>query len=331
MRSDRHTKVDPQLTDISLEAKKSKSLKNKPLNRSLRKWPLVFLSPFILSYFMFFAFPTGYSFYMSLFKWDAGKEPVFLGLGNYVKLFTDDPYFWMSITNTVVIMVLAIPLSICAGLLLAEILFNEKLKFRNLFQTANYLPYVTTPVAVAIIFSLLFDQKIGVFNLILVKLGIFEQGLNWLTASNPLQWTMLVIMIVWQWSGYYMLMYLAGMSSIPYDIYEAARVDGASKFVIFSKITLPLLNNVSFFLTITSVIYTLQLLDQPYLLLRGLGQGSLQSVNKPLMTVMVYFYENCLRQGRLGYGSALTYSLFLLIIVFTSIIFTFTNRKRGAE
>ncbi|NLC14602.1 MAG: sugar ABC transporter permease, partial [Chloroflexi bacterium] len=244
---------------------------------------------------------------------------------------TDDPYFWMSITNTVVIMVLAIPLSICTGLLLAEILFNEKLKFRNLFQTANYLPYVTTPVAVAIIFSLLFDQKIGVFNLILVKLGIFEQGLNWLTASNPLQWTMLVIMIVWQWSGYYMLMYLAGMSSIPYDIYEAARVDGASKFVIFSKITLPLLNNVSFFLTITSVIYTLQLLDQPYLLLRGLGQGSLQSVNKPLMTVMVYFYENCLRQGRLGYGSALTYSLFLLIIIFTSIIFTFTNRKRGAE
>jgi ABC-type sugar transport system permease subunit len=299
-------------------------------DKSLRKWPYIFLAPFILSYISFFVFPTLYSLYMSFFRWNVGEKPKFIGIDNYIKLFTSDSYFWKSVSNTFILMLFVIPLCIIVGLFLAELLFNESLKFRGFFQIANYLPYVTTPVAVAIIFSLLFDQKIGVINLFLVKIGIFEQGINWLTAPSYLQRIMLILMILWQWAGYYMLIYLAGMSSISADVYEAARVDGASRIKIFFKITVPLLNNVTFFLVITSVIYTLQIMDQPYLLLRGLGQGSQQSLEKPLMTVMVYFYENCLRQGRLGYGAALTYSLFMIILVFT--FFTlFIIRKRGGN
>jgi len=308
---------------------KSKASKNS-FDKSLRKWPYIFLAPFAISYIGFFLFPTFYSLYMSFFRWNVGEKPKFTGVQNYVKLFTHDAYFWKSMSNTFIIMLFVIPLCIIVGLFLAELLFNESLKFRGFFQIANYLPYVTTPIAVAIIFSLLFDQKIGVVNLLLVKIGIFEQGINWLTAPSYMQRGMLILMILWQWAGYYMLIYLAGMSSISADVYEAAKVDGASRIKIFFKITLPLLSNVTFFLVITSVIFTLQIMDQPYLLLRGLGQGSQQSLEKPLMTVMVYFYENCLRQGRLGYGAALTYSLFMVILAFTFLTL-FIIKKRGGN
>ena len=260
-------------------------------------------------------YPILYSFYISLFRWNVAEPKQFTGIQNYVKLFTSDPYFLKSVGNTFIIMAATIPLVILLGLFLAELLFSDGIKYRNFFQTANYLPYITTPVAIAIIFSLIFDQKIGVVNILLVKLGIFSEGINWLTAPNYLQRTMLV----WQWTGYYMLMYLAGMTSIPVEVYEAAKVDGASRFTTFRKITVPLLNNVTSFLVITSVIYLLQLLDQPYLLLRGLGQGAQMTVEKPLMTVMTNFMDQSMKMGRLGYGAATTYSLFLIILVFTLI------------
>ncbi len=289
------------------------------LNHGLRKWPFIFLAPFLVSYMVFFMYPILYSFYISLFRWDVTEPKKFVGIQNYIKLFSSDPYFLKSVGNTFIIMVATIPLVIFLGLFLSELLFSDGIKYRNFFQTANYLPYITTPVAIAIIFSLMFDQKIGVVNLALVKLGIFNEGINWLTAPNYLQRTMLVLMIVWQWTGYYMLMYLAGMSSIPVEVYEAAKVDGASRFTTFRKITVPLLSNVTSFLVITSVIYLLQLLDQPYLLLRGLGQGAQMSIEKPLMTVMTNFMDQSLKMGRIGYGAATTYSLFLIILVFTLI------------
>jgi cellobiose transport system permease protein len=283
----------------------------------LRKWPYIFLTPFVLSYVAFFLFPVLYSFVMSLFRWNVGETPTFLGLGNYVKLFTSDPYFLKSVGNTIVIMAVAIPLQILVGLLLAKLLFGDRLRGRRFFQTANYLPYITTPVAVAILFNLMFDQKIGIVNIVLVKLGIFSEGLNWLAAPPAMQQGMLILMIVWEFAGYYMLMYLAGMSSISSDVYEAAMIDGASQFQTFMKITVPLLKNTTIFLVLTSVISMFQLMDQPYLLMRGFGQGTIQSLEKPLMTVMVNFMDQSLTLGRFGYGGAITYGLFLIIAVFS--------------
>jgi cellobiose transport system permease protein len=124
-------------------------------------------------------------------------------------------------------------------------------------------------------------------------------------------------MIVWEWAGYYMLMYLAGMSSIPDDVFEAAKVDGASRFMIFRKITVPLVSNTTTFLVITSIISMFQLMDQPYLLLRGFGQSSVQSIERPLMTVMVNFMDQSLALGRFGYGAAITFGLFIIIAIFS--------------
>jgi cellobiose transport system permease protein len=292
------------------------TIKRPKFNKSIAKWPYIFLMPFVLSYIVFFLFPVFYSFYVSLFHWDVGMPKTFVGLKNYINLFTTDPNFLKSVGNTVIIMVITIPLLIFVGLFLSELLFNESLKGRNFFQTANFLPYITTPVAVAILFTLMFDQKVGIVNIVLVHLGIFKAGINWIMAPPFMQRMLLILMIVWEWSGYYMLMFLAGMSSISSDVFEAARVDGASRFTIFRKITVPLLSNVTFFLTITSIISMFQLLDQPYLLMRGLGQDSLESIENPLMTVMVNFMDRGLSLGRMGYGAAVTYSLFLIIMLF---------------
>ena len=292
-------------------------MKNNPNNR-LRKWPYIFLAPFVLAYLAFFLYPIAYSFFISLFRWNVLEpEHTFLGLGNYVKLFTTDPFFLKSVANTVKITVITIPLLLFFGVVLARFLFEEKIVGRRFFQTANFLPYITTPVAVAIIFNLMFDQKIGVVNELLVRLGILETGLNWLAAPPFMQQGMLILMLVWEFSGYYMLMYLAGMSAISGDIYEAAMVDGASRFRIFTSITLPLLKNTTVFLTITSIISMFQLMDQPYLLLRGFGQSTVQSLERPLMTVMVNFMDQSLSLGRFGYGAAITYGLFMIIAIFS--------------
>lgn len=305
------------------------ALKKRGLNDGLKKWPFIFLAPFLLTYAAFFVFPICYSFYISLFRWNIGEKMKYVGLQNYINLLTQDPYFLKSVANTFIIMVITIPIVICLGLLLSELLFNEKLRARSFFQTANYLPYITTPVAVAIIFSLMFDPKIGIVNIVLVKIGVLSEGMDWMTAAAYLQRTVLITMIVWQQLGYYMLMYLAGMTSIPSEIYEAARVDGASRWKIFRRITVPMLNNVTYFLTITSVIYMLQLMDQPFLLMRGVSQGATRTIEKPLMTVMTNFYEQSVQNGRFGHGAAVTYGLFFIILIVTFSGMSLLKKKGG--
>lgn len=304
---------------LSKEGEKMINKKNKiqAVKIKFNKWPYIFLMPFVVAYLAFFAFPIGYSLYISMFDWRVSTKE-FVGLKNYVELLTHDAYFWISVKNTLIIMLFTIPLLISIGLLLASLLTKNKLRGKRFFQTVSYLPYITTPVAVAIIFTMMFDRNMGIVNKILVALGIFEEPLNWLTASNGMQRCMLVIMLVWEWSGYYMTVYIAAIAGLPADVYEAAKVDGASPVTIFFKITVPLLKNTTVFLVITSVITQLQLFDQPYLLVRGMGTQPMNTIDRPLMTVMTYFMETT-SQGRFGYGASITYGLFLLIIIMTVI------------
>lgn len=299
----------------------------KRLNHSVSKWPYIFLFPFVISYLAFFAFPIGYSLYISLFDWRVSAKK-FVGLGNYIKLLTNDAYFWISVKNTLIIMLFTIPLLIILGLLLANLLTKNRLRGKRFFQTVSYLPYITTPVAVAIIFTMMFDRNMGIINKILVAIGIFDEPLNWLTASGGMQRCMLIAMLVWEWVGYYMTVYIAGIAGLPGDVYEAARADGASSVTIFFKITVPLLKNTTVFLVITSIITQLQLFDQPYLLVRGMGTEPTYTIDRPLMTVMTYFMDTT-SQGRFGYGAAITYGLFFIILVMT-FIFMFIL-KRGKK
>jgi ABC-type sugar transport system permease subunit len=310
------------------ERKKTKS----SLNRSLKKWPYIFLAPFAALFLTFFAFPVGYSFFISLHDWKISSQ-TFIGIENYKKLLTTDPYFLKSVGNTFAIIAFTIPLLISCGLLLASALTIDRLRFKRFFQTANYLPYVTTPVAATLLFCVMFDMNVGIVNKILLRAGVIAESFNWMTASPFWQRLMLILLLLWQWTGYYMIVYLAGISSLSVDVYEAARVDGASGPTIFFRITVPLLKNVTTFLAITSMISQLQLFDQPYLMVRGIAAQVQVTLERPLMTVMTNFMDQSIQNGRLGYGAAIMFALFMIIFVLTFLFLTISKlgRRNGDD
>lgn len=295
---------------------------------TLAKWPIIFLAPYFIFYVMFFIFPTIYSFVISLTDWDsiAGeKNRVFVGLTNYIRLFMKDKLFIKSLGNTFFFMIIYIPILILGGLILANMLYKLK-KTSRLFQTINILPYITTPVAIGVIFSFLFDWSTGIINHILIQTGILEEGINWLGAAMTAR-LVVILLIVWKNIGYYLLIYLAGMSSIPEDISEAAMVDGANGFQVFWHITVPYLKPITIFLVLTSIISGFQLFDEPYLLF--------SSINSPVggparscLTSMMYFFDQTFKSStKLGYGAAVSYGIFIVVLIVSTIVSKITSGK----
>lgn len=290
-------------------------------------WPYLFALPFVLAYAVFQLFPVGYSFFLSLHEWNGIGEKTFIGLQNYVDLFTRDPLFYKSIFNTVLLMLMSLPVMIILGLLMAYMTFNL-LKGKRFFQTVNFLPYITTPVAIGFLFSFLFDWQTGTVNEVLVRLGILSEKYYWLQEPFTAR-VVIALMIIWRNLGYFMTIYLAGMTAIPQDVYEAARVDGSTGFHTFRKITLPLLRNITVFLVVTSVINGLQLFDEPKLLYGGWSSSpSVGGPENAALTVIWKFVDDSfISNTQFGYGSAIAYALFMLIIIFSIASYRLTAGK----
>lgn len=287
-------------------------------------WPVVFIAPFIIFFFTFNLFPIIYSFFLSFTDWNGIGEKVFVGLDNYIRIFTKDATFLKSLWNTLYIMVLGFPISVFLGLLIAAFLSNLK-KFRNLFQTINFLPYITTPVAIGLIFTFLFDWNTGIINRIIEFFG--GEGINWL-GNAKFAPVVIGIMIIWKCTGYYMALYLAGITSISTDIYEAAKVDGAGTVKTFFKITMPLLKPITIFITITSLIYALQLFDEPNLMFNVSTTSIIGGPDRSCLTMVWNFYDVAFGStARLGYGSAVSSTLFIIIVAASLIGMRFMNRK----
>lgn len=287
-------------------------------------WPIFFVAPFLIFFFAFNLFPILYSLYLSLYDWGGIGEKVFVGLGNYKRIFTRDATFLKSLWNTVYIMLLGFPLSIFLGLLIAAFLSNLK-KFRNFFQTLNFLPYITTPVAIGLIFTFLFDWNTGILNRVIVFFG--GEGLNWL--GNARYAPMVIgFMIVWKCTGYYMALYLSGITSISSDLYEAARVDGAGAVRTFFSITVPLLRPITVFIIFTSLIYALQLFDEPNLMFNVSTTSIIGGPDRSCLTMVWNFYDVAFGStARLGYGSAVSGTLFVIIIIASLIGMKAMNKK----
>ena len=258
----------------------------------------------------------------------------FVGLDNYIKIFTSDPYFLKSIGNTLMMMVVFIPCLLVGGLVLASV-FNSKLvKGRQYFRLAAFSPYLTLPVAIGVIFAILFDWNSGTINKILVGIGLMKQGLNWL--GDPwLARLVICIMIVWKYMGYHMIFFNAGIVSINDELYEAAEVDGATGLQKFRFITLPLLRPIIEFLLIMNCIWGLQLFDEPMVLFSSWGSsGSFTAVGGPdrsCLTAIWNLYNTSFgTQMQYGKGAAIAYGLFLFILVFSLMGFLFFHR-RGEE
>jgi multiple sugar transport system permease protein len=289
---------------------------------SLAGW--VFTAPALSVILLFFALPVLAAFALSVTDFDiyalADQGNLrFVGLDNYIGLLTN-PLFWKALGNTLYFVVVGVPLSILASLGAALLLHSKVARLKPFFRTSLFAPVVTTVVAVAVIWRYLFHTRYGVANWLLSFVGI--DPIDWL--GDP-DWAMptIILFAVWKNFGYNMIIFLAGLQAIPEDLYEAARIDGASRWRQFVHVTLPMLGPVLLLVSILTMAGYFQLFAEPYVMTLG---GPLQST----VSVLYLMYEEGFRWWNLGNASAVAFLLFLLMTATTSGLLWFARRK-GAE
>ena len=281
------------------------------MNRSMAAW--WFVGPALIVLAVFFFVPVLGAFAMSMTDFDLyalsdWRNLRFIGLHNYATLL-QDPLFWKSLWNTLYFVVLGVPLSIGTSLG-AALLVNSKLgRFRGFFRTVYFAPVVTTLVAVAVVWRYIFHTRYGFLNYALSGLGI--DPVDWM--GDP-QWAMpaIVILAVWKNFGYNMIILLAALQNIPEDLYEAARIDGATATRRFRYITLPMLAPILLMVGILTIAGYFQLFAEPYVMTQG---GPLQST----VSVLYFMYEEGFKWWNLGSASAVAFILFLIIFAVTAV------------
>ena len=271
--------------------------------------PYYFLIPVVSVFLIFMIYPIIKSFCLSFYQFRGG-EYIFVGLKNYFALMKDG-VFRKSLINTFIYLIFQVPVMVFLSLVLAYFLDQSFLKFRTGFRITVFLPAITSLVAYSLVFKLLLNNEYGLLNYLLNLVGI--EGINWL--GGPITSKISIMMaITWRWTGYNMVIMLAGLQRIPEEIYEAGDIDGASKIQKFMKITLPLMKPIILFSAITSTIGTLQLFDESYILTNGGPDGA-------TITVVHYLYNNGFRYIKFGYAAAISYILVFLIAILSYVQF----------
>lgn len=297
------------------------------------KWPYLFITPYFLSYAVLSLFPILFTLYISLTDWDLYGNRNFLGLSNYNQLFFHDTFFWKSLLNVIIFMAVYLPALVLIGMLMASLIESKLIRRKTFFRLSVFSAYMTTPVAVGIIFSLLFDWQGGFFNNLLMELGIIQEKINWLGTAGSSRW-IVILMVFWKNLGYFVMFYTAGMASIDTSVYEAAVIDGASAKNVFLKITIPLLKPINLFLIITSIISGLQLVEEPMLLFSGWASGSsmIGGPDGSTFTPIWYMFDASFNSSafKYGKGAAIAYGTFLFIALFSVVGMKFINRE-GAD
>lgn len=285
------------------------------------------LSPYLILLVSFTFIPIIFTFVISFTKWNGISSMTFIGLDNYKRVLMPNSRFFLTIFNTFAVLLMSLPINVICGLLAAHLLNSHYLKFKKFFQVSFFLPYVTTPVAIGIMWALLFDFKYGTVNGILTQLGMLNKPINWL-GSAVFARIVLSFILIWKNFGYTSVMFLSGITTIPVEIYESASIEGANFFQTFRKITIPMLRPIIIFVVVTGVISGLQLFDESYLLFDGSITGS-QPYGGPeysCLTMVMNFYDAGFRYFDLGFGAALAYAMFFVIIVFSMILLKVMTR-----
>lgn len=281
-----------------------------------------YIAPFYILFIIFGLFPMVSGFILSFFRWDGLGAMHFLGLGNYVNLFQDS-LFWKALANTLVIGIIAhIPI-LLGGLVLAYILNSKLVRGQNIFKTIYFMPMVTSSVAISIIFQNLFGNNYGLMNYLLSFFG--EAPVNWLGGDGSLIRVAVIIMFAWKWIGWNMVIYLAGMQGISNDIYEAARIDGASHSKLVFSIVIPLLKPIILFTLIQSSIGMFNLFTEPFIL-TGSNWGG--GTNNGGLTLMMYLLSKAPQGGNAyGYASSIAYVITLMIVTISVVLNKVTAEK----
>ncbi len=284
----------------------------------------VAIAPFFVLFLCFGLYPTASSLVLSFQKWNGLGSAEWVGVDNYVRLFSDTT-FWLSVRNTFIIFALStIPMMIIA--LAVAAMLNNAVRYSTTLRIAYFVPNITSVVAMAILFGAIFGETFGLANALLNGLGLPD--FRWFSTPFGIQLTV-SILITYQWTGYNAIIFLAGMQSISSEVYEAATMDGAGPVRSFFSITIPLLRPTIIFVLIVSIITGLQSFTEAQVLTSsasttnpnsgGAGQGAL--------TMVLYFYQQAFSYNKLGYGAAIAWGIFLIILVFVIISWRYSLKR----
>ena len=268
-----------------------------------------FVIPSVILIILFVFYPMVQALITS-FQTGAGNNLTFAGIANYKRLLTDTT-FRKALFNTLLYLIIQVPIMILLALVILSMLNNKKLKFKGFFRTAIFLPCVTSLVAYSIVFKSLFATD-GFVNSILMKLNLIAEPISWIT--DPVWAKVLIILaITWRWTGYNMVFYLSGLQGIDDSIYEAADIDGAGAFEKFKSITLPMLKPIILFTTINSTIGTLQLFDETMNITQGGPANATITISQYIYNILFKYSPD------FGYAAAVSYVIVVMIVVLSFI------------
>jgi lactose/L-arabinose transport system permease protein len=294
----------------------SSRLRGSPLARLYQgRWPLLFVAPFFVLFSVFFVYPILFSFWLSLHQSRGVGATRFVGLDNYALLFRD-PTFWNSMMNAVILFFIYVPLMTALAVVLASVLNAGFVRLQGIWRMLIFLPHITSMVAAGFTFRLLLDKDSGYLNTALGWFGV--SPVPWLDNA---WWARISIglLMIWAWLGYNTVIMLAGLQTIPRELVEAAKVDGAGRLQSFLRITVPLLKPVIVFAVTLSIIGTFSMFTEPFVLTRG---GPALATETPVMQIFRTTFEEL----QYGYAAAMAYVYFAIVVVVTIVQFWFVSR-----
>lgn len=284
------------------------------LSRNRNMWGWLLISPLTLGLTIWVLFPMGLSLATSLMKWDMINKPVFVGVSNYLSLFTGDQLFLQSLIVTFYYTALSVPLQLSAAFALAMLL-NSNTRGVGIFRTLFYLPSLLPGVVVSVIWLWLFNNQYGLLNALLGSLGI--EKIEWITSQGMVI-PSLVLMSLWS-VGNVVIIFLAGLQGIPSSLIEAVEIDGGNAWHSFRNVILPLMSPIILYNLIVGIIRALQLFTEPYIMTSG---GPMNGS----LTFMLLIYNNAFRYGKMGEANAMAWVLFLLTLVLSIVVFKSSNK-----
>lgn len=277
------------------------------MKRKQGKVAALFLLPYMIIFVIFRLGPSIAGLFIGFMKWNLAGVPKFAGLDNFKRLFTDQ-YFIISLWNTFKFFILTLPPLIILSLLLA-LLMNQKMRFKSVGRVVSIIPYVLIPAVVGIMWTWLYDNNFGILNFYIKRLG--GSGVRWLT-DEKIALTSVALVVIWTYLGYNMVLFLAGLQGIPRDLYEAAEIDGANKVQSFFRITCPMLKPVATMVITLTLVNTVQLFDQIFVMTAG-GPGT------STLTMVQYLYTSAFQNYDLGYGSAIEVAILVILVLLIKI------------
>jgi cellobiose transport system permease protein len=318
----------PMTTTLNRPAK-PEAIKAKPTFRQklnvfdVKASPYFYIAPFFILFALVGLFPLVYTFVVSLFDWHLLKgQGEFVGLQNFVEVL-QDRFFWNSLFNTVSIFLLSAIPQLAVALFLAAML-DQNLRARTFWRMSVLLPYIVTPVAVAMIFTNMFGEQYGLINNVLGNFGV--DPVMWKSETLPSH-IAIATMVNWRWTGYNALILLAAMQAVPRDLYESAALDGAGAVRRFFSITLPSIRPTMVFVVITSTIGGLQIFTEPRLFDPATAGGS----QRQFQTTVLYLWEMAFQRQNFGKASTIAWLLFLIIVLFGVINYLISRRIATAD